>query len=233
MRILMIDEEKLHLLLESKKLFIGGSLAGALGLIAGGINAAHNAYEGMFFHYGMIWLGICMLALGLREGWKNMKYNHEKMMDDIIHLDQTAYHHSIVVFQDTFLPYANRYLVYWDKRWQCWFFLNYPTQPDEKRNVEFICDKISRALKIPSSQIHLEYKCQKLQQKYSESHKEERFYDHLFYKGKISTIPKQMQKDTFEIDGVSYQWMTMADMKSNPDIRKRNLDVVEVVEKDM
>lgn len=232
MRNLIIDEEKLHLLLESKKLFIGGSLTGALGLIAGGVNAVHNGYEGTALHYGMILLGICMLVLGVREGWKNMKYNHEKMMKDIINLDQTAYHHSIVVFQDTFLPFANRYLVYWDKRWQCWFFLNYPTQQDERKNVEIIGDKISRALKIDSSCIRLERKCQKLQQKYSESHKEERYYDHVFYKGTITVFPELMKSDSFDIDGVSYRWMTMAAMKANPDIRKKNLDVVEVVEKD-
>lgn len=39
-----------------------------------------------------------------------------------------------------------------------------------------------------------------------------------------------MKADVFDIDGVSYRWMTMADMKANPDIRKKNLDVVEVVE---
>lgn len=159
-----------------------------------------------------------------------MKYNPEKMMKDIINLDQTAYHHSIVVFQDTFLSFPNRYLVYWDKRWQCWLFLNYPTQQDEEKNVENIRDKISRALKIDSSHILLERTCQKLQQKYSESHQEERYYDHVFYKGKITTFPELMKSDSFDIDGVSYRWMTMADMKTNPDIRKKNLDVVEVVE---
>lgn len=159
-----------------------------------------------------------------------MKYNPEKMMKDIINLDQTAYHHSIVVFQDTFLSFPNRYLVYWDKRWQCWLFLNYPTQQDEEKNVENIRDKISRALKIDSSHILLERKCQRLQQKYSESHQEERHYDHVFYKGKITAFPEQMKADVFDIGGVSYRWMTMADMKANPDIRKKNLDVVEVVE---
>ena len=106
-------------------------------------------------------------------------------------------------------------------------FPNYPTWPDEKKNVEIIRDKISRALKIDFSRILLERKCQKLQQKYSESHKEERYYDHVFYKGKITAFPEQM------IDGVTYRWMTMADMKENPDIQKKNLDVVEVVEKDL
>lgn len=41
-----------------------------------------------------------------------------------------------------------------------------------------------------------------------------------------------MKSDSFDIDGVSYRWMTMAAMKANPDVRKKNLDVVEVVEKD-
>lgn len=67
MRNLIIDEGKLHLLLESKKLFIGGSLAGALGLIAGGANAVYNGYEVTALHYGMMLLGICMLFLGAGE----------------------------------------------------------------------------------------------------------------------------------------------------------------------
>lgn len=232
MRNLIIDEEKLRLLLEAKKLFIGGSLAGALGLIAGGMNASNNAYEGVVLHYGMILLGICMFILGLREAWK-MKYNHEKMMSDIVNLDQTAYHHSIVVFQDTFHAFANRYLVYWDKRWQCWFFLNYPTQPDEKENEAFLKDKISRALKVSADHISLEKKCQQLQRKYSESHKEERYYDHVFYRGNMTEFPALLKKDTFDLDGVSYQWMTMDEMKRNPEIQKKNLDVVKVVEENL
>ena len=233
MRNLVIDESKLKLLLESKKVFIGGSLTGAVGLFAGGINAGVNAYEWGILHYGMILLGIYMFVLSVREGWKSMKYDQKQMMTDIANLDQTEHHHSIVVFQDTFLPYANRYLVYRDKRWQCWFFLNYPTQQEEEKNLTFIKDKISWALKIPASSISLTKKCQVLQQKYSESHHADRFYDHAFYQGRIAAFPKLLESDAFDIEGISYRWMTMDEMKKNPDIQKKNGDVVAVVEKNM
>ena len=43
MRNLIIDESQLRLLLESKKLYIGGSIASAIGLIAGGIDACKDS----------------------------------------------------------------------------------------------------------------------------------------------------------------------------------------------
>ena len=174
-----------------------------------------------------------MLGLGIWEGVRSRMYNEKKMGQDIINLDQTAYHHSIIAIRDTFDSYPNRYLVYWDKRWKCWFFLNYPTQLDEAKNISSIKEKISGALKVPVKDIRLEKKCEELQHKYSESHKEERYYDHAFYQGTIMAFTEVMKGDSFTIDHVSYQWMTIEEMKNDPDIRKKNLDVVEVVERNM
>ena len=148
-----------------------------------------------------------------------------------IDLCQTAHHHSIVVIKDTFQKFSNRYLVYEDTVWHCRFFLNFPTQMEEAQNVDFLKQKISGALKIPVDHIELVKKSQALQQKYSERHHEMRVYDHVFYEAKISVFPDEMKSSTFTIDGVTYDWMTMEEMKQDVDIQKKNLDVVQEVEK--
>ncbi len=84
-----------------------------------------------------------------------MVYNHKKLGNEIVDLDQTAHHHSIVAIKDTFQKYPNRYLVYEDKTWNCRFFLNYPMQLTETQNVDFLKQKISGALKIPVDAIEL------------------------------------------------------------------------------
>lgn len=144
---------------------------------------------------------------------------------------QTAHHHSIVAIKDTFQKFPNRYLVYEDKAWHCRFFLNYPTQLMEAQNVNFLKEKLSGALKIPMEDMDLTKKGQALQQKYSERHQEMRVYDHVFYEAKISDFPESMKQPSFKQDGVTYYWMTIEEMKQDSDIQKKNLDVVQEVEK--
>ena len=38
-----------------------------------------------------------------------------------------------------------------------------------------------------------------------------------------------MIKAKFDIDGVQYKWMTIAEMESDPVIQKKNADIVEFV----
>ena len=144
---------------------------------------------------------------------------------------QTVHHHSIVAIKDTFQKFSNRYLVYEDKAWHCRFFLNYPTQLMEAQNVNFLKEKLSGTLKIPMEDMELTKKGQALQQKYSERHQEMRVYDHVFYEAKISVFPESMKQRSFKQEGVTYYWMTIEEMKQDPDIQKKNLDVVQEVEK--
>lgn len=230
---LLINESDLRHVLASRKVYIGGSAISAISLLAGGLHELNDFRnsDSSWIAYILLGLGVLMMFVAIWEVYKAMKYNHEKLGKEIIDLDQTAHHHSIVAIRDKFQKFPNRYLVYEDKAWQCRFFLNYPTQLTETENVDFLKRKISGALKIPVEVISLTKKGQALQQKYSERHHEMRVYDHVFYEGEISDFPEALQETSFILDGVTYYWMTLEEMKQDTDIQKKNLDVVKEVEK--
>lgn len=52
-----------------------------------------------------------------------------------------------------------------------------------------------------------------------------RVYDHVFYEAQISAFPDKMKSSYFTLDGVSYDWMTMEEMKQDVDSQKRNWNV--------
>ena len=160
-----------------------------------------------------------------------MIYDYKKLGKEITDLDRTAHHHSIVAIRDSFEKYPNRFLVYQDEAWHCRLFLNYPTQSDKEKNVAFIKEKISTALKIPVEDISLLEVTQALQQRYSEKHHEMRVYDHVFYEAHLSSFSDTLQQTSFSIDGVMYYWMTLVEMERDADIKKKNLDVVQEIEK--
>lgn len=231
MRRLLIDEKDLQHILLKRKMFIGGSMVSAISLLIGGIHEIQDFQGNSWIAYGLLVLGIIMVGIAFWEGYKGMAYNHEKLEKEIVDLDQTAHHHSIVAIKDTFEEFSNRYLVYQDTDWHCRFFMNYPTQKDENENIRFLKQKISAALKIPCSDIELTKKAQALQQKYSTRHGEMRVYDHIFYEAHISQFPETLQQPAFSVDGISYYWMTLAEMKQDADIKEKNLDVVQEIEK--
>lgn len=233
MRKLIIDEADLGRVLKAKSMYIGGSFVSAISLLVGGIHELNEYPGSSWISWCLVGLGGLMIVVAGWEVFKSVMYNHKKLGKEIIDLDQTAHHHSIIAIKDTFEVYPNRFLVYQDEAWHCRFFLNYPTQVEEMRNQDFIAQKISGALKVPMGDIILTRKAQVMQQKYSERHKEMRVYDHVFYEAKISHFPKTLQESSFTIDGVTYYWMTLEEMKLDADIQEKNLDVVKEVEKQM
>lgn len=222
MRKIILDESRLGNLLQSKSAYIGSSCISGAGLIFGGVNTAYNAMPSGYF---LIGLGILMLGLGGYNIWRS-RYSWKTLFKEILNMDQTAHHHSIVAIKNTFDPYPNRFLVYEDTAWGCRFFPNYPTQESEEANEENIRRHLSRELKIPMDYITIVKKGSALQEKYSVKHQCNRYYDHIFYEAGISEFPEELRKDTFRIDGRQYEWMTIAEMEDDPDIQKKNLDVV-------
>lgn len=137
---------------------------------------------------------------------------------------------SIVAIKDTFRESPNRFLLYYDTRWQCDFFLNYRTQNNESKNVEFIKRRLSEQLKVGIEKIRLEYRTEDICTKYSVSDKCEKIYDHRIYQATLAEFPENMKADRFTIDGISYRWTTTQDMEKDPNIRAKNADVVKLIE---
>ena len=124
-----------------------------------------------------------------------------------------------------------KYLVYYDERWDCKLFLNYKTV--DRADEESVINKVSADLNVDKSQINSRYISSKVQEKYSESHQENRIYNHRLYEIKIQVFPEDEQKENFVVNGRHYYWMSISDMERDPNIVKKNLDVIDFVKESM
>lgn len=124
-----------------------------------------------------------------------------------------------------------KYLVYYDERWDCKLFLNYKTV--DRADEESVINKVSADLNVDKSQINCRYISAKVQEKYSESHQENRIYNHRLYEIKIQVFPEDEQKENFVVNGRHYYWMSISDMERDPNIVKKNLDVIDFVKESM
>lgn len=113
-----------------------------------------------------------------------------------------------------------KYLVYYDERWDCKLFLNYKTV--DRADEESVINKVSADLNVDKSQINCRYISSKVQEKYSESHQENRIYNHRLYEIKIQVFPEDEQKENFVVNGRHYYWMSISDMERDPNIVKKN-----------
>ena len=114
-----------------------------------------------------------------------------------------------------------KYLVYYDERWDCKLFLNYKTV--DRADEESVINKVSADLNVDKSQINCRYISSKVQEKYSESHQENRIYNHRLYEIKIQVFPEDEQKENFVVNGRHYYWMSISDMERDPNIVKKIL----------
>lgn len=155
------------------------------------------------------------------------KYDHHMLYTDIENLNEIIHPFSIVAIKDTFNTYANRYLLYYDKAWDCWFFFSFHTA--QQQNEESITRRLSNKLKIDPTDINIQYITDRLQPKFSEKDQINKVYQHSLYQGIIAQYPDFMTQDEFDIDGTLYRWHTIEQMEDDTNIMSKNKDVVSFV----
>lgn len=234
---IMVDENELNLLLEKKRNYIGKKVTidSILSSISFLISVIFATYEDFLGLPGKFWKYFgCMLGLFFagKVSWdfcrsKKYNYTHEDLSRDINELNKIEHRHTIVVIKDTFNEFPNRYLVYYDGRWDCKLFINYKT--NDKNNEEFIKGHISSDFKVPVENISLKYVTQQTHEKFSVSNNRMKTYEHIFYLAEISDMPNLIMQDTFELDGKMYYWETMHDLEKDTNIMKKNADVLGMV----
>lgn len=169
-----------------------------------------------------VWI-LCLIV-------KGCQFNADTLMDEIEKQNELSkqYSHSIVLIKNTFEKYPNKYLVYYDTRWDCWFFPNWHTMEDVQENKKNIIEHISQDLKVDRNQISISYLFSKVREKYSHSFKKSKVYDHSFYKVDIEKEELLKLKINQEvlIDGRKYKWMSIADMENSDNILKKNGDII-------
>lgn len=117
------------------------------------------------------------------------KYDHNILLNDIQKLDKIQHKHSLVAIRFPDTSAEKKYLVYYDERWDCKLFLNYKTV--DRADEESVINKVSADLNVDKSQINCRYISSKVQEKYSESHQENRIYNHRLYEIKIQVFPEE------------------------------------------
>ena len=139
----------------------------------------------------------------------------------------SAFRFSIVALKDDFNKYSNRFLLHYDTNWNCWFFFSFPTS--DSANEEQIRNRMSNILKVDKNLIHLVHKSERLQPKYSLKDCVNKVYQHSLYQAVMGEFSPELKEDSFVLDGVSYKWMTIAEMEADDRIMEVNKDVVSFV----
>lgn len=233
---ILLDETKLNLLLEQKKHFIGktvmwDSVLSAVSFLVSVFLASYSdilGIPGNYLKLIFVIIGIFFTVKSSHDVIKSLRntYTASDLLADINKLNQITHNHSIIVIKDSFSKCPNRYLLYYDTRWSCDLFLNFK---ENINNESFIISGVSNRLKIDPSDISVKYITQKIHEKFSNSHKENRIYCHRLYLVSIKKFPNALKKNQFEVDGTQYKWMSIAEMEKDEQIMEINEDIVQFV----
>ena len=143
---------------------------------------------------------------------------------------ETTHNHSIVAIRNSFEEFPNRFLVYYDTRWECFLFLNFKTNVN---NESFIINGLSHHPKTDRSNIWLDYISLMVHEKYSESHQEPRVYCHRLYTAELTAFSPEMKFSEFTLDGIQYRWMSIAEMESDNRTMTVNSDIINFVKENI
>ena len=116
-----------------------------------------------------------------------------------------------------------RYLQKLDDRWECWLFPYYRTVDQNKENID------KKASELFRMQVNTIYVKQATHCKYSVSDDAYKIYDHKLYKLKLDEIPEFMNSEDFVIDGQIYAWKSIRELEQDPEVMKKNDDILAFV----
>ncbi len=190
---------------------------------------------GMVVQIILVLFGITLFVYGIYEIIRTNKYpfNKDILFDEIEEANLMKEHpHSIALIKDTFNTNSNRFLVYYDSRWDCRLFLNYVTITDDLNNDESnITRHLQMELKVPEETIEGVFEFEKVHEKYSPTANENKCYRHRFYRFILNEFSDTIKQDSFEIDGKKFYWMSIAEMEADNKIMSKNSDIVSFVKK--
>ena len=113
--------------------------------------------------------------------------------------------HAIIVIKNN-----NRYLQYYDLRWDSYLFLNCKLL--DNNMLEIVTDFVSKSLNIDKKYIKVKYIDFKVHKKFSESAKVE--------------VLDNLPSNDFIINNIQYKWFTYNELLNNKRIMTVNSDIV-------
>lgn len=155
-------------------------------------------------------------------------YTYENLYKDIENASDRPHAFSLIILRNTFEGRANKYLLLYDQRWNCFLFPYCSSGKNDEESRKRITAYLSRHLGIPTDAIRLSVVDKWEHEKYSVSDKVRKKYNHTFYEAEITSIgkDKNLQKTAFKIDGYRYRWFTIAEMQRNTNMMSKNDDII-------
>lgn len=236
MMTLRIDDAELKSLLveHSKQIGHGSWASGAADVVAGAgwPMAAFAAPWPAFVQWPLGMLGFAYSIYGGYEIVRACRkpYDHVKLLEDIKSMDRTEKRSSIVAVRDASGDTRNKFLLYWDVRWECDFFPNNDTEGTVPMEKPELSKWLSGTFGIPESSFELTYIREMTHSKPSLSHGGKmRDYVYRLWTADVTVMPEAWKCETFTAGGYRCRWDTIAGMESNSRIMEVNEDVVGMV----
>lgn len=130
--------------------------------------------------------------------------------------------HTIMLIKNS----NGEYLNYYDKRWNCYLFLNTKifNEFDENESREYL----HNILGLNRQKIKFKLLFEKVHTKFSESAKIEKKYHHYFYE--LDTLlPSYTKAKEFNYNDINYKWFSIKELEDDERIQKVNGDIVSMI----
>ena len=136
-------------------------------------------------------------------------------------LQENKHAFSLIIFKDQISTNKNRFLLKYDKRWECYLFPYLRSK--DKNDADFI--ELYAGI-TTGTECKIIKVCQKTETKYSYSDKCEKTYHHTFYEISFNSMKSNFPKEK-EFD--AYKWFTPEEMKADKKLMERNKETVDFV----
>lgn len=236
---ILLDSSRFRDYTEIHKGEIGEDVIACLSGIITGVGMAIPAVQDQLQYRNIVagdvvLIGVGGLAFlyGLYRLIRFMVYHYSAgvLYKDVINMNEARHNFSLVAVKDTFSLHPNRFLLHYDNDWNCDLFFSFHTLDDEKDNLRNIRQRLSHLLQIDEKNIKVRFVDEAVQTKFSERDKMNKVYDHRLYKAEVADFPSEEKADSFTCGGVQYKWASIDSMRKDPEIQKKNMDVVDFVD---
>lgn len=175
---------------------------------------------------GLLYLAILVASL------HGSHYSVDAFYQDIVRAGEN-HNFSLILLKDSSGVFPNKYLMKKDKRWKCYLFPYIRTLDEKDRDHKSVSNFLENTLRISSHSYKFEETKEEDFTKASVSSNMTKTYHHTFYQVScdIASNPPLNKKSTIRIDGQTYKWLSIDDMKNDRRIMERNRDNITYVEK--
>ena len=137
---------------------------------------------------------------------------------------------SLIAVKDGTGVLSNRYLTYYDERWNCWFLPNNHSFDSYEEDKAKLSSYLSSEFKIPSDDFQMRFVGTSASTKLSTEHNEERTYDYRLYLASAIRIPDTWSSEgEFAVEFRKCKWMTVDEMLNDKKIYAINHDVIQML----